>query len=194
MGDHKEVFRSLRELFPQVDQRILKAIAIEHRKDVDSAVVAVLDEVMPSMTGLVGVSSIHHEVMPPMADSVTNILTNHSTREVGSSSSAGYDMRVNEVDGSFHSAQHTSSTEVNGTQEHVDNELYVGRLTSIQGMNEVNGQLNSPFRPIPNGKQYDLISDVDARCRSSYRKLANSDSEAGHGGYTSSECFFSITD
>uniref|UniRef100_A0A0A9CT95 CUE domain-containing protein n=1 Tax=Arundo donax TaxID=35708 RepID=A0A0A9CT95_ARUDO len=191
MGDHKEVFRSLRELFPQVDQRILKAIAIEHRIDVDSAVVAVLDEVMPSMTGSAGVSSTHHEVVPPMADSVTNIFTNQSTRQVGSSSSTGHDMRVNEVNGSFHSAQHTSSAEVNGTQENVDSELYVGRLASIQGMNEVKEQLNLPPCPIPNGNQYDLISDLDARysSRSSERKLANSDKEVGHGEYISSECF-----
>ncbi|XP_062231360.1 uncharacterized protein LOC133928873 [Phragmites australis] len=189
MGDHKEVFRSLRELFPQVDQRILKAIAIEHCKDVDSAVIAVLDEVMPSMIGSAGVSSTYHEVVPPMDDSATNLFANHSTREVGSSSSSGHDMRVDEVDGSVHSAQHTSSVEVKtGTQEIVDSELYVGRLTSIQGMNE---ELNLPSHPIPNGNQHDLIPDLDVRYSnpSSERKLANSDNEVGYGGYISSECF-----
>uniref|UniRef100_A0A0A9D938 CUE domain-containing protein n=1 Tax=Arundo donax TaxID=35708 RepID=A0A0A9D938_ARUDO len=189
MGDHKEVFRSLRELFPLVDQRILKAIAIEHRKDVDSAVVAVLDEVMPSMTGSAGVSSTRHEVVPPLADSVTNILTNQSTCEVGSSSSAGHEMRVNEVDGSFRSGQHTSSVEVKtGTRENVDDKLYVGRLTSILGMNEVNEQLNLPSCPMPNGNRHDLICDLDARYsyHSSERKLANSDNEVG---YISNECF-----
>lgn len=66
----------------QVDHRILKAIAIEHNKDVDSAVVAFLDEVMPSMT------DSHDEAAPFTADSARNLFAN-STREVGSSSSAG---------------------------------------------------------------------------------------------------------
>jgi hypothetical protein len=72
----------------QVDQRILKAISIEHSKDVDSAVVTVLDEVMPSMTDLVGAFSAHREAMPCKADSAGNLFAN-SAREVGSSSSAG---------------------------------------------------------------------------------------------------------
>lgn len=75
--------------FLQVDHRILKAIAIEHRKDVDSAVVAVLDEVMPSMTGSAGALSTHREGLPSMDDSVGNLFANRSTCEVGSSSSAG---------------------------------------------------------------------------------------------------------
>lgn len=44
----KTVFRSLQEVFPQVDLRILKAVAIEHSKDVDAAVEFVLSEVLPS--------------------------------------------------------------------------------------------------------------------------------------------------
>jgi len=76
--------------YVQVDHRILKAIAIEHRKDVDAAVVAVLDEVMPSMTSSAEALSAHHEVLPSMADSGRNLFANHSTHEVGSSSSAGF--------------------------------------------------------------------------------------------------------
>ena len=75
--------------YVQVDHRILKAIAIEHRKDVDAAVVAVLDEVMPSMTSSAASLSVHDEVLPSMADSGRNLFANHSTHEVGSSSSAG---------------------------------------------------------------------------------------------------------
>jgi len=75
--------------FLQVDHRILKAIAIEHRKDVDSAVVTVLDEVMPSMTGSAGALSTHQEVLPSMDDSVGNLFANRSTHEVGSSSFPG---------------------------------------------------------------------------------------------------------
>lgn len=75
--------------FLQVDHRILKAIAIEHRKDADSAVVAVLDEVMPSMTGSTAALSAHQKVLPSVDDSIGNLFANRSTHEVGSSSSAG---------------------------------------------------------------------------------------------------------
>uniref|UniRef100_A0ACD5TLR9 Uncharacterized protein n=1 Tax=Avena sativa TaxID=4498 RepID=A0ACD5TLR9_AVESA len=90
MGDHLPVFRSLCELFPQVDPRMLKAVAIEHHNDADSAVVAVLDEVMPSMTGSVGTSGVGHEPVVSMDGVPRNLLSaNHGARETGSSSSAG---------------------------------------------------------------------------------------------------------
>ncbi|XP_043714954.1 uncharacterized protein LOC122663339 [Telopea speciosissima] len=41
------VFRSLQEVFPQVDTRVLKAVAIEHPKDADAAVECILFEVLP---------------------------------------------------------------------------------------------------------------------------------------------------
>ncbi|KAM3404051.1 hypothetical protein ACQJBY_007257 [Aegilops geniculata] len=89
MGDHMTVFRSLRELFPQVDPRMLKAVAIEHHKDADSAVVAVLDEVMPSMIGSVEVSSLHQEAAVSKDDFFRSLSANQAARETGSSSSAG---------------------------------------------------------------------------------------------------------
>lgn len=192
MGDHKEVFRSLQELFPQVDHRILKAIAIEHHKDVDSAVVAVHDEVMPSMTDSAGALSADHDVLPSFAGSVGNVFANHSTHEVGSSSSAGHDIRVNEVDGSVHSGQDTSSVEVtSGSQENIDSELHEGRLTSIHGMSE---QLDQHSDPIPNGNQHDLIPNLDAVSSNTRpeRKLANSDTEVGYG-VLSSACFSQLS-
>ncbi|RLM99692.1 uncharacterized protein C2845_PM06G21880 [Panicum miliaceum] len=187
MGDHKEVFRSLQELFPKVDHRILKAIAIEHRKDVDSAVVAVLDEVMPSMTSSAGALSAHHEVSPSMADSGRNLFANHSTHEVGSSSSAGHDIRVDEVDKSVHSAQDTSTEITTGAQENIDSELHVGRLASSHGMSE---KLNLCSDTIPNGNQHDFVPNLDvvSSNTSPDRKLADSDNEVGYGGL-SSECF-----
>ncbi|OVA20065.1 Ubiquitin system component Cue [Macleaya cordata] len=42
------VFRALQEIFPEVDIRILKAVAIEHPKDADAAVEVILFEVLPS--------------------------------------------------------------------------------------------------------------------------------------------------
>ncbi|CAJ1969219.1 unnamed protein product [Sphenostylis stenocarpa] len=41
------VYRSLQELFPQVDARLLRAVAIEHPKDADLAAGVVLAEVIP---------------------------------------------------------------------------------------------------------------------------------------------------
>ncbi|CAL9174322.1 unnamed protein product [Musa hybrid cultivar] len=48
---YKEVYASLQEIFPQVDFRILKAVAIEHSNDVDTAAESILLEVLPSITG-----------------------------------------------------------------------------------------------------------------------------------------------
>ncbi|KAL8530695.1 hypothetical protein ACS0TY_007653 [Phlomoides rotata] len=46
----QSVYSSLLDLFPQVDPRALKAVAIEHSKDVDTAVIAVLEEIIPFLT------------------------------------------------------------------------------------------------------------------------------------------------
>ncbi|XP_077219445.1 uncharacterized protein LOC143853528 isoform X2 [Tasmannia lanceolata] len=43
------VFRSLQEVFPQVDVRVLRAVAIEHSKDVNAAVEFILFEILPTM-------------------------------------------------------------------------------------------------------------------------------------------------
>uniref|UniRef100_A0A1J3HP15 CUE domain-containing protein n=1 Tax=Noccaea caerulescens TaxID=107243 RepID=A0A1J3HP15_NOCCA len=43
----KVVYRSLTELFPQIDARILKAVAIEHPKDVNDAAAVVISEFVP---------------------------------------------------------------------------------------------------------------------------------------------------
>jgi len=187
MGDLKEVFRSLKELFPEVDHRILKAIAVEHRKDVDSAVVTVLDEVMPSMTGSAGTLFTHKEVLPSMDDSVGNLFANRSTHEVGSSSCAGHEIHIDEIDVSVHPAQHTSSGEAKtGKQENINNEC-VGRLASVEGVSE---QLNLHSDPIPNGSQHDLIPNLDVLSSNTNpeKMLANIYNEVGYSGL-SSECF-----
>nr|XP_043609313.1 cell surface antigen I/II-like [Erigeron canadensis] len=44
------VYRVLQEVFPQVDSRILRAVAIEHSKDADTAVEVVLVEIIPSLS------------------------------------------------------------------------------------------------------------------------------------------------
>ncbi|XP_020397597.1 uncharacterized protein [Zea mays] len=186
MGDLKEVFRSLQELFPEVDHRILKAIAIEHRKDVDSAVVTVLDEVMPFMTGSAGVDGSVGN-LSSMDGSVGNLFGNHSTHEVGSSSSVWRDICINEIDASVYSVQYTSYGDVKtGKQENINN-TYVGRLASIEGVNE---QLNLHSYPIPNGGQHDLLPNLDVLSSNTdpEKTLANTDNEVGYSGLFS-ECF-----
>ncbi|XVF32619.1 hypothetical protein REPUB_Repub17cG0098000 [Reevesia pubescens] len=49
MGFNK-VYQSLQDIFPQVDSRILKAVAIENSKDVDAAAEIVLSEIMPYLS------------------------------------------------------------------------------------------------------------------------------------------------
>ncbi|XP_071920678.1 uncharacterized protein [Coffea arabica] len=49
MGFNK-VYKVLLEIFPEVDSRALRAVAIEHQKDADSAVEVVLTEVIPFLT------------------------------------------------------------------------------------------------------------------------------------------------
>ncbi|KAI9382474.1 hypothetical protein POPTR_014G139000v4 [Populus trichocarpa] len=44
------VYKCLTDVFPQVDARILKAVAIEHSKDADIAAEVVLSEVIPSLS------------------------------------------------------------------------------------------------------------------------------------------------
>ncbi|KAL0730553.1 hypothetical protein Bca4012_026646 [Brassica carinata] len=47
MMGYKLVYRSLTELFPQIDSRILKAVAFEHPKDADEAAAVVISEIVP---------------------------------------------------------------------------------------------------------------------------------------------------
>jgi len=49
-------------LIGQVDSRILRAVAIEHCKDADTAVEVVLNEVIPCLTKLPSTSSEHSGV------------------------------------------------------------------------------------------------------------------------------------
>ncbi|KAL8029020.1 hypothetical protein ABFX02_14G201000 [Erythranthe guttata] len=49
MGFH-QVFHSLQEVFPEIDARILRAVAVEHSRDADAAVEAVLVEIIPFLS------------------------------------------------------------------------------------------------------------------------------------------------
>ncbi|XP_012476193.1 uncharacterized protein LOC105792253 isoform X2 [Gossypium raimondii] len=56
MGFNK-VFQCLLDIFPQVDSRILKAVAIENSKDVDAAAEIVLSEIIPYLSKRTAVAS-----------------------------------------------------------------------------------------------------------------------------------------
>lgn len=58
----KTVYKALQEIFPEVDSRILRAVAIEHSKDADTAVEVVLSEIIPCLTKLPSTSSEHSGV------------------------------------------------------------------------------------------------------------------------------------
>ncbi|PIN25863.1 hypothetical protein CDL12_01380 [Handroanthus impetiginosus] len=47
----KDVYRALLDMFPQIDSRALRAVAIEHSKDFNAAVGAVFDDVTPFFNG-----------------------------------------------------------------------------------------------------------------------------------------------
>ncbi|KAG5231842.1 leucine-rich repeat-containing protein [Salix suchowensis] len=63
----KTVYKCLTDVFPQVDVRILKAVAIEHSKDADVAVEVVLSEIIPSLSRHSAVPS------PPCEDTTPSL-------------------------------------------------------------------------------------------------------------------------
>ncbi|PON65777.1 Ubiquitin system component Cue [Parasponia andersonii] len=83
------VYRSLQEIFPQIDARILKAVAIEHSKDADAAADGILTDVLPYLTS--GRSTVP-------ADSSKGWI---SRAEAGSSSGLGISHRENDGDNAF---------------------------------------------------------------------------------------------
>ncbi|KHG22513.1 Golgin subfamily A member 2-like protein 4 [Gossypium arboreum] len=63
----KKVYKCLMDIFPQVDSRILKAVAIENSKDVDAAAEIVLSEILPYLSrGTVAGSSSSRNRSPPV--------------------------------------------------------------------------------------------------------------------------------
>lgn len=206
MGDHMTVFRSLRELFPQVDPRMLKAVAIEHHKDADSAVVAVLDEVMPSMIGSVEISSLHQEAAVSKDDFFRSLSANHDAPETGSSLSAGpvgissahhepaeFTEDIFRYLSANHTVGETGSSSSAGSDIHVDEangnvdsaiitdmqENVVGELDVTPSLQLMNGQLDFPSCSVPelNDKQRDLaVQDFLNSCNS-----VHSDNRVGNG-------------
>ncbi|KAF5731514.1 hypothetical protein HS088_TW18G00192 [Tripterygium wilfordii] len=74
------VYQSLIDIFPQIDKRLLRAVAIEHSKDVDAAVDSVISEIIPYW------SQRSFAVFPPRED----------IRPVGTSDGGGESEAENE--------------------------------------------------------------------------------------------------
>ncbi|XP_010457336.1 PREDICTED: uncharacterized protein LOC104738824 [Camelina sativa] len=74
------VYRTLTEIFPQIDARILRAVAIEHPKDADEAAAVVLSDILPSFT-----SDLSHDLTQSSNMSSASI----SERQEGASSILG---------------------------------------------------------------------------------------------------------
>lgn len=62
------VYRVLQDVFPQVDARMLRAVAIEHPKDADAAVEVVLVEVIPYLSGGSAVSGSFDDTVEDASD------------------------------------------------------------------------------------------------------------------------------
>ncbi|XP_045829398.1 uncharacterized protein LOC123921041 [Trifolium pratense] len=58
------VYKSLQDIFPQVDSRLLRAVAIEHPKDADLAAEVVLTEIIPSIAKKLLPVTPPHETSP----------------------------------------------------------------------------------------------------------------------------------
>lgn len=75
------VYQTLKEVFPQVDARLLKAVAIEHAKDLDGAVESVLTDVLPFTSDKAHVPTPTAKILgkmtkiPSSSSSITGSLT-----------------------------------------------------------------------------------------------------------------------
>lgn len=85
------VYKVLQEVFPQVDSRILRAVAIENSKDADVAVGVVLSEVMPSLS----VKSGKVATSPNQGPSLPNGPNPYGDVEVSNTADGTYSTAVN---------------------------------------------------------------------------------------------------
>lgn len=105
------VYQNLKELFPQVDARILKAVAIEHSKDADGAVEAILTEVLPCINDQSGVP--------------TSVVKNEKAVETSSQSSTLLESTI----GYIITASEPSNIDQNMNSMYL-NEIHDGSVTS----------------------------------------------------------------
>ncbi|CAH8301207.1 unnamed protein product [Eruca vesicaria subsp. sativa] len=78
---YKMVYRSLTELFPQIDARILKAVAMEHPKDADEAAAVVISEIIPKFDPILADNNVDSETGASSSGSIPLPLDgDHQTR------------------------------------------------------------------------------------------------------------------
>ncbi|KAF8015275.1 hypothetical protein BT93_H0931 [Corymbia citriodora subsp. variegata] len=73
------VYQCLQELFPQLDARLLKAVAFEHPKDADAAVEVILSEVLPHMLQKEKISDSCSDNMSSLGQSVGEVESDEQT-------------------------------------------------------------------------------------------------------------------
>ncbi|KAI6695607.1 hypothetical protein NL676_023317 [Syzygium grande] len=73
------VYQCLQELFPQLDVRLLKAVAIEHPKDADAAVEVILSEVLPHMVQKAKITDSRSENMSSLGQSDAEVESEEQT-------------------------------------------------------------------------------------------------------------------
>ncbi|OMP05015.1 hypothetical protein COLO4_09133 [Corchorus olitorius] len=114
----KKVYQCLMDLFPQVDTRLLKAVAIENSKDVDAAAEIVLSEILPFMSKrsmAAASSSQNQSPLVQLNEAVDEEESNQlRRRKVLSSnragSSAGPMLQTTEVSGSLEASNAASTS------------------------------------------------------------------------------------
>ncbi|WOG94819.1 hypothetical protein DCAR_0314116 [Daucus carota subsp. sativus] len=143
------VYKVLQEVFPQVDSRILRAVAIENSKDADVAVGVVLSEIVPSLSvksGKIATSPNHNVEVPNTGGGTSGAGVNYgvsekviaaqqvSSRKPGESVSAEFDIPfVN-----FKSAGPSNVTNEVKDQVFVDAVDEFGENISLSGRRQVN--------------------------------------------------------
>lgn len=150
------VYQNLKELFPQMDARILKAVAIEHSKDPDGAVESILTEVLPFV-------NMHSHV--PICD----VKSNGKAVETGSQncamlgSTAGCDAVAG---GSVDSGHNMNALRLNET---LDNSL----------ASSFNDARDSYDNPSGNSKSHELIGQANCGETSAEGSQGTADSLRG---------------
>ncbi|KAL2556813.1 uncharacterized protein Fot_01552 [Forsythia ovata] len=133
----KKVYKALQEIFPQIDSRALRAVAIEHSNDADAAVEAVLVEIIPLFTERSRQSSSSSEIRS-LTESPKVIVEHVATARTEDSPP------VNTMG---------SAEEKNGSASY---DVSCRVQQSFRGANDANDGHNDPF--------YDTYSEIHEDC------------------------------
>ncbi|TKY52599.1 calponin-likey domain-containing protein [Spatholobus suberectus] len=129
------VYRSLQEIFPQVDARLLRAVAIEHPKDADQAAGIVLAEIIPF------VSKKLPPATPPQ-DNGHGAPLNVEVESEAEGNRLRHRQLVDDIDVGPSSAPHSISVEITKTADYsfgLDLNVSLDKSTLSNGSNSNNG-------------------------------------------------------